>query len=90
MRRLQWTAASFVLALACGMAAAQEKEERETGRQGDRGSRRRGMMRRDDTAPKTGKAAPTFKLKSLDGKQEFDLAGFKGKKPVVLFFGSYT
>ncbi len=45
---------------------------------------------RDDGAPKVGQQAPTFKLKSLDGKQSFDLAEFKGSKPVVLFFGSYT
>ncbi len=35
-------------------------------------------------------AAPTFKLSTLDSKGEVDLAGFKGDKPVLLFFGSYT
>ncbi len=45
----------------------------------------------DDSAQlKVGQVAPTFKLKSIDGKEETDLAAFKGKKPVVLFFGSYT
>ncbi|MFC1717139.1 hypothetical protein ACFL6S_25985 [Candidatus Poribacteria bacterium] len=45
----------------------------------------------DDSAQlKVGQMAPTFKLKSLDGKEEMDLAAFKGKRPVVLFFGSYT
>ena len=39
---------------------------------------------------KVGDVAPGFKLKSLDGKSETDLASFKGKKPVVLIFGSYT
>ena len=39
---------------------------------------------------KVGEVAPTFKLKSLDGKSETNLASFKGKKPVVLIFGSYT
>ena len=43
-----------------------------------------------DNAPKVGEMAPTFKLMSLDGKKETDLAGFKDNKPVVLFFGSYT
>ncbi len=52
--------------------------------------RRGGRTRRDDGAPKAGDQAPTFKLRSLDGKHEFDLASFKGKKPVVLLFGSYT
>ncbi len=37
-----------------------------------------------------GDVAPTFKLKSLDRTSETDLADFKGKKPVVLIFGSYT
>jgi|GEM_PF-2909794 len=51
---------------------------------------RRGGARGDYGAPKVGDAAPTFKIKSLDGKHEFDLASFNGKRPVVLFFGSYT
>lgn len=46
--------------------------------------------RQVDKGPKSGVAAPAIKLVSLDGKDEFDLASFKGKKPVVLFFGSYT
>ena len=59
------------------------------------GSRRRrqgmrGRMMRDDDAPKVGDVAPVFTLKSLDGKSETDLASFKGQKPVLLFFGSYT
>jgi len=37
-----------------------------------------------------GEMAPTFTLMSLDGKGETDLASFRGKRPVVLFFGSYT
>jgi len=46
--------------------------------------------------PKRGKApgvcdmAPTFKLKMLDGKKQVDLKSFRGKRPVILFFGSYT
>lgn len=46
--------------------------------------------RGSDNAPKVGDEAPPFKLKSLDGKSKTDLAKFKGKKPVVLLFGSYT
>ena len=48
------------------------------------------MRKREDGAPKVGEMAPTFKLKSPDGKHETDLEKFRGKKPVVLFFGSYT
>lgn len=44
----------------------------------------------DDQALKVGQLAPTFKLKSLDGKTEFDLKSVRGDKPVLLFFGSYT
>lgn len=34
--------------------------------------------------------APQFTLKSLDGKEEFDLAKARAERPVILFFGSYT
>lgn len=39
---------------------------------------------------KVGAEAPDFKLKTVDGKKEVKLASFKGKRPVVLVFGSYT
>ena len=39
---------------------------------------------------KVGQTAPNFKLSTTDGKQTVELAGFKGNKPVVLIFGSYT
>jgi len=42
------------------------------------------------TPPKVGEAAPTFVLQSLDGKSKTDLAAFRGDRPVVLFFGSYS
>ena len=78
---------SLLLAMAGGQAVAQEDDD------GERRQRRQGMrerMMRDDDAPKVGDVAPVFTLKSLDGKSETDLASFKGKKPVLLFFGSYT
>ena len=37
-----------------------------------------------------GQEAPDFTLKTLDGKKNVTLSHFKGKKPVVLVFGSYT
>ena len=57
--------------------------------------RRRGrgdslMKQRKDNAPKIGDTAPTFTLQAHDGKSETSLAAFKGEKPVILFFGSYT
>ena len=46
---------------------------------------------RKDTAPKVGDDAPRFTLQMLDDKsKKVELAGFFGKRPVVLFFGSYT
>ena len=84
---------SLLRALAGGQVIAQENDD------GDRRQRRQGRaspsygregMMRDDNAPKVGDAAPVFTIKSLDGKSETDLASFKGKKPVLLFFGSYT
>ena len=78
---------SLLLAMAGGQAVAQDEDNEE--RRGRRG-RMREMMSRDDGAPKVGDVAPVFTLKSLDGKGETDLASFKGKKPVLLFFGSYT
>lgn len=37
-----------------------------------------------------GQTAPDFDLRSLDGESSTRLAEFRGKRPVVLFFGSYT
>ena len=39
---------------------------------------------------KLGEEAPDFKLKTLDAKEEVLLSSFRGRKPVVLVFGSYT
>ena len=50
----------------------------------------RQLRYKDDGAPKVGEVAPPIRLKSLDGKEKWDLAQFKGKKPVMIFFGSYT
>lgn len=41
-------------------------------------------------APKVGEAAPLFKLKMLDSEKVVDLKSLAEKKPVLLFFGSYT
>jgi cytochrome oxidase Cu insertion factor (SCO1/SenC/PrrC family) len=39
---------------------------------------------------KVGEKAPAFALKSLDGKQETNLAEVIKEKPMVLIFGSYS
>ena len=61
------------------------------GQRGGRGGGQRGGRRGDNgTALIKGEVAPDFVLKSLDGESETKLSDFRGKKPVVLFFGSYT
>src|SRR5687767_10216863 len=37
-----------------------------------------------------GSAAPDFSLETYDRKSKVQLSAFRGKKPVVLVFGSYT
>ena len=37
-----------------------------------------------------GDVAPDFTLKTLDGAAQVSLSSFRGKRPVVLVFGSYT
>lgn len=50
---------------------------------------RRGKQK-DENALTVGEMAPDFTLKSLDGDTQTELASFRGEKPVILFFGSYT
>jgi hypothetical protein len=40
--------------------------------------------------PRVGQLAPDFTLRTPDGKQRYSLSQFRGKKPVVLIFGSFT
>ena len=48
-----------------------------------------GDFRRVDTVHE-GDVAPDFRLKMLNGRRRVRLSQFRGKKPVVLIFGSYT
>ncbi len=43
-----------------------------------------------DDAPKKGDHAPDFTLRTLDGEDYVTLSDYRGDKPVVLVFGSYT
>lgn len=45
---------------------------------------------KNDGAPQVGDVAYLFKLKTVEGDREVDLASFKGDRPVAIFFGSYT
>lgn len=40
--------------------------------------------------PRVGELAPDFTLKAQHGKEEVTLSAFRGRKPVVLIFGSFT
>ena len=40
--------------------------------------------------PRPGQPAPDFTLPTPDGKKQITLSDFRGKKPVVLIFGSFT
>ncbi|MFO0846267.1 MAG: EF-hand domain-containing protein [Gemmataceae bacterium] len=40
--------------------------------------------------PSVGDAAPGFTLRTQDGKRAVSLSEYKGKRPVVLIFGSFT
>jgi hypothetical protein len=44
----------------------------------------------DDGHLQVGDLAPDFQLPTLDGKSTVTLSSFRGRKPVVLLFGSYT
>ena len=54
------------------------------------GPRSFGRSARYDKAPKVGAVAPIFNLATFDGKRKVSLESFRGKRPVILFFGSYT
>ena len=41
-------------------------------------------------ATRVGQAAPDFELPTVDGSARVRLSSFRGSRPVVLVFGSYT
>ena len=76
----------FVLALVAGgllvSAAAAQTERQRPGRGAD-DMPRQGTLR-------VGDLAPDFTLKMKEGNRDVKLSSFKGRRPVVLVFGSYT
>ena len=72
------------------------QERRQRMGRGRRGNRRggpggqRGRRGSTQNSLTAAELAPEFKLSSLDGKTETQLADLRKEKPVVLFFGSYT
>jgi len=51
---------------------------------------RRMWMSAREGSLKVGDDAPDFTLETYDRKSRVQLSAFRGKKPVVLVFGSYT
>ena len=87
LKRLEVLVVGLGLALCAGAGAvAQSTLDKPASPTSDA----RRPVRRVDKAPKAGEMSPTFALKSFDGKREVSLESFRGKRPVVLFFGSYT
>lgn len=74
---LGWSLPPVVADLAPGDAPKKRRERRR-----DRRERK--------PALKVGDKAPLFELQVLDSKKKVDLKSFAGKRPVLLFFGSYT
>ncbi len=72
----------FATLLFAAHASIAQQQQR-PGRPQQQGARFRDTLQVGDTAP-------DFKLKTRDGDREVQLAAFKGKRPVVLVFGSYT
>ena len=44
----------------------------------------------DAGAPRIGDSAPDFELRDIQGEDPIRLSSFRGHKPVVLIFGSFT
>ena len=75
----RWLAAVLVCALATITAAQRQPPQ----------GKQRGEGRWPDQL-KQGDAAVDFDLKTIDGKQSYQLSDYQGKQPVALIFGSYT
>ena len=71
---------SLVLAMVASSVFAEQGNNKRAGRQ----------KMETKKQLEVGDVAPIFTLKSLDGEEETKLEAFRGKKPVVLFFGSYS
>ncbi len=75
-----FTASLVVLLLGADWVSAQSRGS----------SSRRRSDRMPETALREGDLAIDFSLESVDGKSKVTLSTFRGKRPVILVFGSYT
>ncbi len=81
--------------LAQGQNPARQEQNQHLRQQRNQGGqqgleRQRRQNRDEGRSLKVGQYAPTFKLASLAGDEFFDLRDSRGKRPVILIFGSYT
>jgi len=99
MMKTYWRAALGVgvvtgILWAAGRAVAQSSQHEELqpviAKKPQPAEKRTGRGERWPDKLKVGDMAPDFTLKSLDGPQTVTLSDFRGKRPVVLIFGSYT
>ena len=79
----------LIPALALGVLASGVWAQRDGNFDG-RANARRHAARQLDDAPRVGQLAPTFVLRSFDGRETYHLAHMRDQRPVILFFGSYT
>lgn len=90
-RSCRWIAALFLLAGV--LAASDAQPPKQKGRPDAKGEVNTPPARGERVAAdklKVGDQAPDFTLPDQTGKMDFTLSSYKGKKPVVLVFGSYT
>lgn len=88
MRRWVRCVGCMLIVAALSGCATPERPRRRMSRERMRKMRARAIAR--DTAPPLGADAPNFTLQTPDGSRTVELASFRGTKPVVLVFGSYT
>lgn len=90
-RSCRWIAGLLLLTGVLGVSDAQQAQQK--GRPDAKGEINTPPARGERVTAdklKVGDQAPDFALPDQAGKMDFTLSSYKGKKPVVLVFGSYT
>jgi hypothetical protein len=88
------TALTAGACLLAGVAMAPAEEDKQPkGKAGQRPGEVNTPPAKGERLPdrlRVGDVAPDFSLPDVSGKKAVTLSGFKGRRPVVLIFGSYT
>jgi hypothetical protein len=93
VRNLTLLVAGFGLLLGAAFAVSQDEEPQRTRKRRDRPGEFTAKAAREERIPETlkvGDAAPDFTLADPTGHREVKLSAARGKRPVVLVFGSCT